>query len=90
MSTADVQSEAAGRKFIDKLNQFRGGLDPAEQRMLDALVAGARKAHAQGDVEGYWLTSGLSAAGTQPVADTTSIWSGYIGMQGNFTNTPFS
>ena len=64
MSTAEGPSEAAGRQFINKLNQFRGGLEPEEQRMLDALVAGARQAHAQGDVEGYWLTSGLSAAGT--------------------------
>jgi len=90
MSTAEVPNEAARRKFVDKLNQFRGNLDQEEQRMLDALVDGARKAHTQGDVQVYWLTSGLSGAGTQPLGDTTNIWSGYTGAQGGFQNTPFS
>jgi hypothetical protein len=90
MSTAEEPSEAARRKFVDKLNQFRGSLDQHEQSMLDALVAGARKGHAQGDVEVYWFSSGLSGAGTQPVGQTTNIWSGYSGAQGDFQNTPFS
>ena len=90
MSTAEVPSEAARRKFVDKLNQFRGSLDQEEQRMLDAMVVEVRKAHAQGDVEVYWFSSGLSGAGTQPVGDTTNIWSGYTGAQGSFQNTSFS
>ena len=90
MSTAEVPSEAARRKFVDKLNQFRGSLDPEEQRMLDALVVEVRKAHAQGDVEVYWFGTGLGGASTQPVGDTTNIWSGYTGAQGDFPNTPFS
>jgi hypothetical protein len=90
MSTAEGPSDAARTKFIDKLNQFRGSLDQEEQRMLDALVAGARQGHAKGDVEVYWFTSGLSAGGTQPYGETTNIWSGYAGNQGGFGNTPFS
>ena len=90
MSTAEVPNEAARRKFVDKLNQFRGSLEPEEQRMLDALVVEVRKAHAQGDVEVYWFSSGLGGASTQPLGDTTNIWSGYTGAQGSFQNTSFS
>jgi hypothetical protein len=97
MSTTEVPNEAACRKFVDKLDQFRGSLDQDEQRMLDALIAGARKAHAQGDVEIYWFTSGLSGSDpvplgdtTEPLGDTTDVWSGYAGGQGSFQNTPFS
>jgi hypothetical protein len=90
MSTADAPSEAARRKFVDKLNQFRSSLEPEEQRMLDAMVVEVRKAHAQGDVEVFWFTPGLAGAGTQPYGDTTNLWSGYTGGQGDFQNTPFS
>ena len=90
MSTAGGPSETACRKFVDKLNQFRGSLDQDEQQMLDALVAGARKGHAQGDVEVYWFTPGLTGPGIQPGGDTTNVWSGYTGTQGGFQNTPFS
>ena len=90
MSTADAPSEAARRKFVEKLNQFRGSLDPEEQRMLDAMVVEVRKAHEQGDVEVYWFTPGLTAPSTQPYGDTTNLWSGYTGGQGSFQNTSFS
>jgi hypothetical protein len=90
MATADVPSEAARRKFVEKLNQFRGSLDQDEQRMLDAMVAGVRQAHEQGEVQVYWFTSGLSGTSTQSPGDTTNIWSGYTGAQGGFQNTPFS
>jgi hypothetical protein len=90
MSTPEVPSEAARRKFVDKLTQFRGSLDAEEQRMLDSLVQTARQAHERGDVELYWFTAGLPGAGTPPGGDPTNLWAGYPGGQGEWQNTPFS
>ena len=71
MSTAQVPGEAERKKFVEKLNQFRGSLDASEQQMLDALVQAARQAHDQGDVAAYWFTSSRG-----PYADVWSVYSG--------------
>ena len=89
MATPEAPNEAAQRQFVAKLTQFRGTLDPDEQRMLDAMVGAVRQAHQQGDVQVYWFTSGLSGAGTQPYGATTDVWSGYPGS-GAFPQGPFA
>ena len=87
MSANHTPNEAETQAFIGKLNQFRGTLGAEEQQMLDALIGAGRKAHEQGDVEVYWMTSGLSGQSTQGYGVTTNIWTGY-GDQGAFSNTP--
>jgi hypothetical protein len=87
MSTAGAPDEAAQRKFVQKLDRFRSGLDGDEQRMLDAMVAAARQAHEQGDVSVYWFEP-LSGTGMQPYGVTTNVWSSY--GPGTMTNTPFT
>ena len=79
MSTAQVPGEAERKKFVAKLNQFRGRLDANEQQMLDALVQAARQAHAQDEVAAYWFTSS-----TGPSTDVWNVYSGtatYGGMR---------
>ncbi|HEY7062349.1 MAG TPA: hypothetical protein VII06_12795 [Chloroflexota bacterium] len=88
MSSAEVPNEAAQKRFVAKLDAFRSSLDGDEQRMLDALVAGARQAHDQGDVQVYWFTP-VDGVGTQPYGVTSNVWSSY-GAPGFQTNTPFS
>ena len=81
MPTQRMPSEAEGKAFITKLNRFRARLNANEQQMLDALVAAARQAHEQGDVEVYWFTSpgaGLAsgALGSYGVYSGTATYSG--------------
>jgi hypothetical protein len=81
MAEQQVPSEAEGKAFVKKLNRFRWRLTPNEQQMLDALVAAARQAHAQGDVEVFWFSgpsSGLSPAtlGSYGVYSGTATFSG--------------
>jgi hypothetical protein len=71
MATPKVPSNAARKKFIEKLNQFRGTLDADEQQMLDALVQAARQAHEQHEVSVYWLTSSTGPR--------TDVWNPYAG-----------
>ena len=82
MATPQMPTEAEGKAFIAKLNQFRGRLNANEQQMLDALVAAARQAHEQGDVEVYWFTS--PGAGLSPgTLGSYGVYSGsatYSGM----------
>lgn len=42
--------------FVQRMKQFRDSLDTDEQRMFDAVINSARKAHEQGDVQVYWMT----------------------------------
>jgi hypothetical protein len=88
MSSAPAPNEAAQRKFVAKLHQFRSSLDADEQRMLDAIVLAARQAHDQGDVNVYWFTP-TDGSGMQPYGVTTNVWSSY-GSPGAMSNTPFS
>ncbi|HEY7061272.1 MAG TPA: hypothetical protein VII06_07325 [Chloroflexota bacterium] len=88
MSAAEVPNDAARRKFVAKLSQFRSTLDADEQAMLDAVVSAARQGHDQGDVSVYWFTP-VDGSGTQPYGVTTNIWSSY-GTPGAMTNTPFT
>ncbi len=71
MATPKVPSDAARRKFIEKLNQFRGTLDADEQQMLDALVQAARQAHEQSEVNVYWFASSTGVR--------TNVWDPYAG-----------
>ncbi len=63
MATNPTPTDAQRQAFVAKLNAFRGGLGPTERQMLDALVAAAREAHEQHDVEVYWLTAPGTALG---------------------------
>jgi hypothetical protein len=55
MSVSEMPTEAQRGAFVEKLRQFRAGLMPPEQRMLDALVVAACGGREQADVEGYWF-----------------------------------
>jgi len=55
-------TKAQREAFAAKLTQFRGTLDPTEATMLDALVHTARQAHAQGEVQAYWMGVGMPFA----------------------------
>ena len=55
MSDAHAPTDAERKAFVQRLKQIRATLNPDEQRMLDALVETARRAHAQGDVQVYWM-----------------------------------
>ncbi len=61
--TGHSPSDAERQAFITKLNGFRNGLSAGERQMLDALVAAAREAHEQHDVEVYWFTAPGAALG---------------------------
>jgi enoyl-CoA hydratase/carnithine racemase len=81
MAAQQVPNDAEGKAFVTKLNRFRARLNANEKQMLDALVAAARQAHEQGDVEVYWFTSpgsGLSAGtlGSYGVYSGTATYSG--------------
>jgi hypothetical protein len=69
---APMPTEAQRKAFAAKLTQFRGTLDPHEATMLDALVHAARQAHAQGgEVQVYWMTTGLAGPGVGNPGDLT-------------------
>lgn len=88
MSAAPPLDEAAQRRFVAKLNEFRSGLEVDEQRMLDALVAAVLQAHEQGSVRVFWFDPG-NGAGRQSYGLTPNVWSSY-GTPGTGVNTPFS
>jgi hypothetical protein len=53
-------NESERRTFVEKISQFRAGLSPSEQRMLDALVSRAMSG-SDHDVQGYGLREQLVA-----------------------------
>jgi hypothetical protein len=86
LAAAQPLDEAAQRRFVAKLNDFRAGLDADEQLMLDALVVAVRQAHEQGTVSVFWFQP-ADGYGTKLFGETPSIWLSY-GMPA--VNTLFS
>jgi hypothetical protein len=59
-------SEAERRAFVEKMIQFRSGLAPSEQHMLDAVLG--RAVGASQDVQGYGLLESAQGLGDAIVA----------------------
>jgi hypothetical protein len=61
MAEAQLPERRERQEFVARLRELRAALPPAEQRMLDALVAAAFVPAATADVEGYaafWSPAG--------------------------------
>jgi hypothetical protein len=72
--TGEAMTSREINEFWERLTAFRETLTSPQQQLLDAIVDAAVREPAAGDVEGYGLPAGQTAAADRPLPWGYARW----------------